>query len=340
MGRLRLSDRDSRPMRVSRLLVVVTGIVLASSGCGGAARTPVGLRQVVLQHFWTHGTLFAGFYVADQNEYYAEEGLSVQMVEGGVGVDYLTPVAEGAADFGYAGADELIVARAAGLPVRAIATIYRRSPSVLVALADSGITRPQDFIGRTIRVAPQTATHFHALMARIGIDSSQYTEVVLPSDLDLFASGQAQVWNIYLNNFGVDLERAGYELNYVYPDDYGVHFYADTLFTNDTLVANDPDLVLRFVRATLRGWTWAVENPNAVGTVVQHYAPAADAGLESEKMSAAVPLINTGEDYIGWMKPEVWGGMEQTLRQQGVLTTAVNVDDVFTLRFLQAIYPP
>jgi NitT/TauT family transport system substrate-binding protein len=327
-------------MRVGRLLVVVTGIVLASSGCGGAGRTPAELRPVVLQHFWTHGTLFAGFYAADQNGYYAEEGLSVQMVEGGVGVDYLTPVAEGAAHFGYAGADELILARASGLPVRAIATVYRRSPSVFVALADSGITRPQDFIGRTIRITPQTATHFHALMARIGIHNSQYTEVVLPSDLDLFASGQAQVWNIYLNNFGVDLERAGYELNYVYPDDYGVHFYADTLFTNDTLVANDPDLVLRFVRATLRGWTWAVENPSAVGAVVQHYAPGADARLESEKMSAAVPLINTGKDYIGWMKPEVWEGMERTLRQQGVLTAAMNVDDAFTQQFLQAIYPP
>ncbi len=47
----------------------------------------------------------------------------------------------------------------------------------------------------------------------------------------------------------------------IYPDDYGVHFYADTLFTSDDLISTDPDLVLRFLRATLKGWTFAVENP-------------------------------------------------------------------------------
>ena len=55
-------------------------------------------------------------------------------------------------------------------------------------------------------------------------------------------------------------------------------------------------------------------------------------------MTASIPLINTGEDDIGWMKPEIWTGMEQTLREQGVLTAPVDVTQVYTLQFLEEIY--
>jgi hypothetical protein len=68
------------------------------------------------------------------------------------------------------------------------------------------------------------------------------------------------------------------------------------------------------------------------------YNPAADAALETSKMTASIPLVNTGEDFIGWMKPEVWAGMEQTLREQGVLTGPLDVTQVYTMQFLEEIY--
>ena len=57
-------------------------------------------------------------------------------------------------------------------------------------------------------------------------------------------------------------------------------------------------------------------------------------------MIAALPLVNTGNDFIGWMKPEVWEGMEKTLREQGVITQPVDTPQVYTLQFLQEIYTP
>ena len=55
-------------------------------------------------------------------------------------------------------------------------------------------------------------------------------------------------------------------------------------------------------------------------------------------MIASIPFINTGEDHIGWMKPEIWAGMEKTLREQGVLTAALDVTQVYTMQFLKEIY--
>ncbi|NTU84244.1 MAG: ABC transporter substrate-binding protein [Chloroflexales bacterium] len=323
---------------MNKRILLLCALLIVLAGCGLGAPSSAALEPVAVQLLWTHNAEFAGFYAADQLGYYTDEGLAVTLREGGSTVDYLTPVIEGSAQFGHAGADDLLIARAAGKPVLAVATIYRRSPSAFVALADSGIARPQDFVGKTIRVTPQVMTQFRAMMARVGISPEQYTVVNLPSELELFASGKADVWSVYTNNFLVTLQQAGYELNVIYPDDYGVHFYADSIFTSDDLIATNPDLVRRFLRASLKGWTYAVEHPAEVGPMVLQYAPQADAALETAKMTAALPLINTGENQIGWMRPEVWAGMAETLHDQGALTQPAQPTTAYTLQFLEDIY--
>ena len=321
--------------RSSLLVLGVLALALTGAGCAKPTPPPT---PVTVQLAWTHQAQFAGFYAADQNGDYAAENLAATLVEGGSDVDKLAAVLNGAAQFGVAGADELILARAAGKPVRAIATIYRRSPVVFIALADTGITRPQDFTGKTIRAPEIVIPSLRAMMARVSITPDQYTIVNLPSELALFASGEVPVWGMYINSSVVEVQRAGYEINVIYPDDYGVHFYADTLFTTDDLIATNPDLVQRFIRATLKGWTYTVENPEAVPAFVQKVKPDADLAVEYDRMIASLPLVNTGEDFIGWMKAETWASMEQTLREQGVLTQPLDVTDVYTERFLKEIY--
>jgi len=296
------------------------------------------LTPITLQLLWNHNASSAGFYAADQNGYYAQEGLKINFIEGGAAVDLLSPLLNGTAQFGIASADTLPLARSEDKPVCAIATIFRRSPIVFVSPADSGISRPQDFARKTIRITPQVVVTLHTMMEKVGISSSQYTEVNLQSDLKTFESGQASVWSIYLNNFGVTLQQAGFKLNVIYPDDYGVHFYGDTIFTTDDLIARNPDLVLRFLRATLKGYTFAVENPDAAAQMVSKYNVQADTKLETLKLLSSLPLINTGEDHIGWMKPEIWAGMEKTLVEQGMVTKPLDVTQVYTMQFLEEIY--
>jgi len=325
------------PRACMALLLCVVLVVV--SGCGSSVAPAAALTPVAVQLSWTHlSSIGGGFYAADQNGYYAQAGLAVSLLQGGADIDPILPVIKGQAQFGLATADNLILARAAGQPVRAIATISRRSPIVFIALAASGITRPQDFAGKTIRVTPNVVPTLHAMMARVGIRRDQYTTVVLPADMAQFASGTVPVWAAYSNAFVMTARQAGYNINIIYPDDYGVHFYAETLFTTDAMIANNPDLVRRFLRATLKGWTYAIEQPQAIGALVARYQPDIDVALENAKMAASLPLINTGEDQIGWMKPAVWDSMATTLREQGVLMRPVDPADVYTLQFLQEIY--
>jgi len=287
-----------------------------------------------------HQAEFAGFYAADQQGFYAAEGLQVTFVEGGPEVDSINPVVDQTAQFGVAQPADVILARAAGKPVRSIAVIYRRSPVVFFTPADSGISRPQDFAGQQIRSTLTIDQTLRAMMNKVGIPEDGYEIVYLASEIPQFASGAIPVWGGFLNVFVLEVQRAGYRIHIIYPDDYGIHFYGDVLITTDDLIATNPDLVMRFMRATLKGWTYAVENPEMVGTFVESYQPGADVDLEVARMTTSIPLVNTGEDFIGWMKPEVWKSMEQTLRAQGTLTGSLAIEDVYTLQFLEEIYTP
>ncbi len=324
--------------RIRSLAILLFALLLGLPACAPATGSATHLTPITVQLSFSHQAEFAGFYAAQELGYYADEGLNVSFLEGGPEVNFIAPVASGAAQFGVAQPADLILARAAGQDLRSIAVIYRRSPIVFFALQESGITRPQDFIGKKIRGTVSTNQTLQAMMSRLGIPSSEYEIVLLPSDMKEFASGRVPVWSGFLNVFVLEVQRAGYKINIVYPDDYRIHFYGDVLITTGDLIQSNPDLVRRFTRATLQGWTYAVENPDRVGGFVQRYNPNADPELESAKMAASIPLVNTGEDFIGWMKPEVWAGMEQTLHEQGLLSEPLDPESVYTMQFLQEMY--
>jgi NitT/TauT family transport system substrate-binding protein len=247
---------------------------------------------------------------------------------------------DGTADFGVNTGAGVVAARSQGLPITAIATIQRRYPLVFMTLAESGITRPHDFPGHTVRtLAPGgSAVAFQALMTRLGLDPDSVREVDVGYDLAPFLAGEVDIYPCYLTNEVLTARQQGYEVNLILPDDYGVHLYGDVLVTTDQMIEENPDLVLRFLRATLRGWRWAVENPEEAGPLALQYDPALDEAHQAAQMEAFVPLVHTGEDHIGWMRAEVWQGIHDILLEQGLLDGPVEVDEVYTIEFLQKVY--
>ena len=307
------------------------------SACQNRATRP--LTPVTLQLKWTHSAQFAGFYAAQTEGYYAAEGLDVKFVEGGPNIDPVAPVLNGTADFGVGAGIDIILQGAAGAPIEAVAVLYRRSPFVYFARADSGITGPEDFAGKVVQVSARSRPIYYTILAHVGLPVDQTVES-RETGLSVFYDGEVDVGSGYITSQVLEVRRQGYELNVIFPDDYGVHMYDDTLFTTSDLIAADPDLVLRFVRATLRGWTYAVEHPAEVGEMVGQYKPQVDLDYENEVMAASLPYVNTGEDHIGWMRPEIWAEMAETFRAQEVLVEPLEVDSVYTMAFLEQIYQP
>lgn len=203
------------------VLFLLVGAPLGVSACASATPTPT---PVTVQLAWTHQAQFAGIYAADQKGFYSAEGLRVTLLQGGAGADLLTPVLNGAAQFGITNGDPLVLARADGKPLRAIATVLRRSAGVYIALTTSGITKPTDFIGKRIQVAPRGVPILRTMTSRAGLRPDQYTVVDSTADLQPFYTGQVDIRSVFLTNEVLTAQAAGYKLNIIFPDDYGVHF--------------------------------------------------------------------------------------------------------------------
>jgi NitT/TauT family transport system substrate-binding protein len=181
-------------------LLATLALEIGLSACAGAPPAP-SADAVTVQLSWTHQAQFAGLYAADQNGDYAAEGLTVAFVEGGPNLRAITAVMDQSAQFGIAAADQVLLWRAEGQPVRAIATIYRHSPRVYIALAGSGITRPQDFVGKTIAVGRNGRPLLDVMMIGLGLGPDQYTVVESRPDLADFYDGRVQVAEAYTLQF-------------------------------------------------------------------------------------------------------------------------------------------
>jgi len=128
------------------------------------------------------------------------------------------------------------------------------------------------------------------------------------------------------------------DVNLIWAEDYGIHFYSDTLFTTDQIIADNPDLVLRFLRATLKGQQYAIEHPQEALQFSLKYAVDQDPELQNRMLTASIPLINTGQDHIGWMRAEVWQDMQDILLQQNLISETFPIDHFVSMQFLEDVY--
>ncbi|HWQ45762.1 MAG TPA: ABC transporter substrate-binding protein [Longilinea sp.] len=295
------------------------------------------LTQVTLQLNRAHNSGYGGFYAADQEGLYARQGLAVSFLTGSADVDPILPVVNGEAQFGIAPAEAVIAARSQGLPVKAVVVLHQHSPVVFFSLNEYGIDHPEDLTGQTIRVSSSTVSMLHAVLSHMGFEPDSYSELVLPASVDAFLHGGAVVWTAYSTDLSVELEFLGYDLNYIYPDDYGVHFYGDVIFTTEEIIENQPDLVEGFVRASLAGYRRALQDLETVGSYTIEYDPELDLDLQLLILQSSLPLINTGTVPVGSMQAEHWQAMIDILRDDGVVETSLQAEDVFDNQFIEAL---
>ncbi|MFV1949945.1 MAG: ABC transporter substrate-binding protein [Anaerolineales bacterium] len=319
-----------------RYSLLIFPLILILSACNPTAAKPAP-DTISVRLKWTHGVQFAGLYMAEQQGFFEEENLSVTLLEGGLDFDEIDLVATGQNDFGIVGGPQVLVARGQDIPIKAVATIFRIDPAVYFALTESGIEGPEDFIGKRVIVNPVDAK-MSVMLKNAGIDMAQIIEVPPSSDIEIFYNREVDVWGGYITNQVVRARLDGYELNVIFPSDYGVHYYGDCFITTERLLQENPDLVERFLRAAIRGWRYAIENPDEAVAATLKYFETDDEAFLKASMEAQIPLIHTGVDQIGWMKAKIWQGMYDILLEQGTLVSSFDLDQIYTMDILNRIY--
>jgi NitT/TauT family transport system substrate-binding protein len=206
-------------------------------------------------------------------------------------------------------------------------------------LKESGITKPQDFAGKTVGLKPgQVMIAHEVILEKLGLDRSQITEVEIGYGVDELMSGVTDVSTGFSINEPHQVIETGHQVNIMLFADYGVKIYDDVLFATEDTINNNPELVSRFLSATLKGWQYAVEPEEEAIDIVLKYATDRTRSHEAYMLRQSIPLIHTGGSPIGWMEREKWQNTHGILLTAGVIELETDIDKVFTMQFLTRIY--
>ncbi|MPZ98943.1 MAG: myristoyl transferase [Dehalococcoidia bacterium] len=312
-----------------------------TSAATGTAEASGELTEVTLMLNWTPNNHHAGIYIALAEGWYEEAGLDLEIVEpataGGVAV-----VAAGQAEFGIGVAESIIPARAEGAPVVSIAAILPFNASSLMALASEGIERPSDLQGKTYGGFGGALEQelLNTLVECDGGDPSQ-VEFVEVGNIDYLAGMEQDRFDFVWVFEGWDALRAseveGVEVSSLKFVDYLdciPDWYTPAFITNETMLAEQPDLVRAFLEATARGYDRAIEDPDAAADALLAAAPELDEGLVRASAEYHAPLYAADGQPWGVQDPENWERFEAFLREAGLTETEVDPDATFTNEYL------
>lgn len=326
-------------LRQISLLVVVAALFL--SACGSTA-APAEPDKVTVQLSWFHGVEYAGFYTAIEKGYYAEENIEVTLNAGGPEINPLAEVESGNALFGIGQGDSLITARANGQNFVAVATIFKDNPLAITSLQDDNILKPEDLAGKTVGVYSEDLSSysdllFLAFMSRTGLeqDTMQYALIQdFTGANEIKAGNMDAMTGMFATDQQVMTQNAGDSINIMYYKDYGVDVYINTIFVNEELTQSNPDLISRFLRATMKGYQYALENPTEVAAIPLQYDESLDLDYQEKVMKAQIPFIDNGVGSLGSMDGEVWGITQEILLEFGFLSDPIDLSTVYTNQFL------
>ncbi len=228
------------------------------------AETQAGKSPVKLQLQYFHQFQFAGFYAAQYLGLYDKSDLDVTIQEGGPQHDPIESVLRGSADFGVSDTD-VLWRRLKGDPLVALGVIFQHSAYCLVSLARRNIMTLDDLRGKRVGIAEGRGSYlFKAMFRKQGIELDEVTLVPPRWNLESIVRGEIDANGAYATGELYRLRELNIPYHVIYPVDYGVEFYGDTLFTDAEYLAKHPDLVEKFRQATFDGWAYAFEHPEEV----------------------------------------------------------------------------
>lgn len=286
----------------------------AAALAGLAAATTAAAQDTVnLRLNWYLSGSHAAFYLGRDRGYFADAGIDVQIDEGRGSGRSVQLVGTGTDDFAMADAGSLMVGVSKGLEAQAIMSLVNISTFAIVALADSGITSPRDLEGKSVAVTAGDALTqlWPAVVAANDLDADAINLVmmdpaakpisVMEGQTDALLGGISDQPNL--------MRKHGHEVTIIPFYEIGVNTVGMTLITHPDMIAENPDLVRRFVQATQRSYQAMFDEPDAAVAAVKAEKADLDEDTLTSQVTETVDIIQRGlpEDHpFGYNDPEVW----------------------------------
>ena len=303
---------------------------------------PKAVTDVSLRLSWIKNTEFAGVFAAMEKGYYKDEGIALTVNPSAQNLPEVQAVAGKTDTIGLSGGASLFLARAQGVPVKAFGATFQKGPGCFLWKDGSGIKRIADFKGKKIGHQQTARASTEAMLTINNLKVEDVTLVPVGFDVQPLLTGQVDVLTGLVTNQVLALEGAGEKIGYAPYADLGFGFYWNTPFALEETLASKKDLLVAWLRATARGWDYALKNADEVAKfVVDKYGEGLKLDNQLLELKRETPLIQTDftkQKGLMWMDRAVWqSGHDILLNRTKQLEKAVPVDDVMTLEILEKI---
>ncbi len=294
----------------ARRRVLAAGPALLVAGLFGAAPA-MAADQVVMRINFTPWGMHAQYFGGKAQGIYANEGIDLEIRPPSGGQQNEVFIASGREHFGVANIDSFVKARASGVPIVAIMIDQPDTPVAVITLKKSGIARPEQLKGKKLSwFQANVRAQLDPLLKSGGLTRKdiEYVNVARGSEVQMLAAGQIDA--IYGFSYGqaLTLEQKGFPVNVMPLKNYGLNNYGTVIYTSEQLLKSNPDLVKRFLRATLKSLIWTRDHMQEVVAEVIKVSPDRDLKLETRKLAIIYDIYKSPEygERFGWMTDARW----------------------------------
>lgn len=268
---------------------------------------------------WYHKFQFAGYYAAQTQGYFEEEGYQVTLLEGGPETNHIHSLINNTSEYAVFSSESLN-SLALNAPIVIVASIFQHAPEALITLKDNNVESLTDFRGKTLMLAdPNISGHIASMLLKNGLHPGDYKKLDYDGDVRRLINGDVFAIYGYVSNEPFSIEQLGYEVDVFRPQDFNINFYGDSLVTSQSELDENPERVAAIRRAVIRGWSYAIKNTDEI---IQHILSLptenpAPFNLEHQRFeaNATIDLIDANQIPIGLSSPTRWAAMIDTYNQ-------------------------
>jgi ABC-type nitrate/sulfonate/bicarbonate transport system substrate-binding protein len=344
-------DSSTSIVPVERRRVLVGAAAAAGLLLGGrpllAARHVAAsgdLTNVRFQLDWITNAQFAGWYLADDAGDFADEGLELSLLPGADVASHEAVLAGGGADFAMSSyLSRLVDAVNAGAEIVAVGATFQRSPAGLMSNPETPVKTPEDILGKRIGIQEGGQNEIDTILTIAGLPLD-YTAVPVGFDPTPLAEGVVDAYYCYVTSQPLTFDAEGIPYELVTFEELGGPQYGGLVCVTRDYLDSQRDLVVGFMRASVKGWERAIADPAAGSALtVERYGVdlALDPEVEDAILVAQLPLLQsdlTAEQGLFRIDPEFTAGpMYDALRASGredlpdvaTIIDATVLDEVF-----------